>query len=184
MIYQFNVSYVSVEDRLLFKISTTDALEYRLWLTRALVEKTLNLLVPLMDAPEFSRVTVGVAPTAQANNQRPAADPVSGSAKAIATEGASMDLELKSVLGKEAVLVQSMHFSKGVEMTQLKMSLVNGQLLTLQLTQDMFSQLRTILLKATVNIEDLLKAAAPETAPGKSREKQAAISQNLVKPLH
>lgn len=95
-----------------------------------------------------------------------------------------MDLELKSVLGKEAVLVQSMHFSKGVEMTQLKMSLVNGQLLTLQLTQDMFSQLRTILLKATVNIEDLLKAAAPETAPGKSREKQAAISQNLVKPLH
>ena len=91
-----------------------------------------------------------------------------------------MDLELKSVLGKEAVLVQSMHFSKGVENDPAKkVSLVNGQLLTLQLTQDMFSQLRTILLKATVNIEDATQGGGPRNS---AREKPGKTSRDFAKP--
>lgn len=48
-LHQINVSYSSVEDRLLLRISTQAAAEYRIWLTRRFTELLMGLLNKEMD---------------------------------------------------------------------------------------------------------------------------------------
>lgn len=43
MITQLNATYVPLEDRVLFKLNTVDSNEFRLWLTRNMVQEIMNL---------------------------------------------------------------------------------------------------------------------------------------------
>lgn len=61
-LYQINVSYVPVEDRLLMRVSTTSGDEYRVWFTRRYASLLMGLLRREMEQ-------YGGAPTLAANDE-------------------------------------------------------------------------------------------------------------------
>ena len=48
-IHQMNITYSATQDRLLLRVSTTQAQEFRIWLTRRFVKLLLGLLVKEID---------------------------------------------------------------------------------------------------------------------------------------
>ena len=100
-LHQFNLEYNSEQDRLLFRMSTRDGTEIRLWFTRRFVRRLWGLLIKLLERdPHVAAQTDPVAKKSVVAFQRDSA---------ITQSDFSKNFEEKSApalpLGEEPVLV-------------------------------------------------------------------------------
>ena len=131
-ITQFNASYVADEDRVLFRFNTSTSQEYRLWLTRVMVRELLAL-------GEQAAVAVVAREHAQAIAE------FKQQTQAQATQFTSFVPATQFPLGADPVLVKRVRFTMDKQTMALQFELQRGQVLTMQLTEEMVVKLRVLL---------------------------------------
>ena len=136
MITQLNVTYVPLEDRVLFKLNTADSNEFRLWLTRNMVQEIMSLCTAA--AVKFEELK---HPAAQARSI--------AEFKQQAVEQATTFSEYKPAaicpLGENPILVNKLQMRIEDAQYVLIFGLVIGKDLTLRLNDDLLSKTRLLL---------------------------------------
>lgn len=136
MITQLNATYVPLEDRVLFKLNTADSSEFRLWLTRNMVQEIMTLC--LAAAVKFEELK---HPAAQAKSI--------AEFKQQAVEQATTFTEYKPAafcpLGQDPVLVNKLQMRIEEGQYVLIFGLVIGKDLTLRLNDDLLAKTRLLL---------------------------------------
>jgi hypothetical protein len=136
MITQLNATYVPLEDRVLFRFSTRDGAEYRLWLTRALVAGVLRACGDVA-----VKVAAAEHPVAYAKE----ISDFKQNAVAKATQFTEFKPAAVLPMGEVPVLVQGVNFTLEGAIFALAFSLVTHQTITLRLNDDLFAKFRLLL---------------------------------------
>jgi len=135
-ITQFNASYVGDEDRVLFRFNTSTSQEYRLWLTRVMVRELLAL---------GEQAAVAVVAREHASEHAQAIAEFKQQTQAQATQFTSFVPATQFPLGADPVLVKRVRFTMDKQTMALQFELQRGQVLTMQLTEEMVVKLRVLL---------------------------------------
>ncbi|WP_408597074.1 hypothetical protein [Limnohabitans sp.] len=135
-ITQFNASYVGDEDRVLFRFNTTKSQEFRLWLTRAIVRDLLTL---------GAQAAVAVVAREHPPEQAKAIAEFKQQTQAQSAKFTTFTPATQFPLGAEPVLVKRVRFTLDKTHSALEFELQRGQVLTMQLTEQMVGQLRVLL---------------------------------------
>lgn len=106
-LHQFRIEYSAEEDRLLFRISTTDAAEVRLWLTRRFVKRFWQALGKLVERdPSVAAQTDPLAKQSLVAFQRETAVAKTDFSQPYVAKG-----EVKQLLGEAPMLVTKLKAS-------------------------------------------------------------------------
>ena len=141
-IAQINASYVPSEDRVLFRFNTTQDAEFRLWLTRRVVQLLLEHLQALAMAPVVQQHGPAAAPAVAAFRQASAQDKARYS---------DFQPARQLPLGAEPVLVNSfqwtpaMNAPRGAVAGELRLLLAHQQTLKLPMNESLLRQIVMLL---------------------------------------
>jgi hypothetical protein len=156
-ITQFNATYVAEEDRVLFRFNTSQSQEYRLWLTRAVVRSILAL---------GAQASVAVLAREHPPEQAKAIAEFKQQAKVEQAQFTTFVPATNFPLGAEPILIQHARIQLMDKATALELVMPKGQLLTMNLNEDMIAQLRlllqTIAQRAQWGLDSPGVAATPE----------------------
>jgi hypothetical protein len=173
-IRQLNASYVAEEDRVMFRFTTAQNEEYRLWLTRAVLSVLMQQTRALAVKKLAHDHSVQQAKEVAQFNQQALQQAVSYTQ----FEGAT-----RLPLGAEPVLVKGVQASVQDAAAVLVLQLSRGQILSLKLGDDLLGKLELLLDKMNVAARWALPADAvslkPEAtgvdADGQTADERAAI---------
>jgi hypothetical protein len=132
-INQINFSYVPLEDRLLFKVNTTDKTECRMWLTRAMSLRLSNLLGEAVKIglrhkqPGLAQSTI----EAMEDFRREAVLARTDYKTTFTSEGASFPL------GQQPILVADIILDNSAEIPAISFQLATGQRIALSVDHDL-----------------------------------------------
>ena len=135
-ITQFNASYVGDEDRVLFRFNTSKSQEFRLWLTRAIVRDLMTL---------GAQAAVAVVAREHPPEQAKAIAEFQQQTQAQSAKFTTFTPAPQFPLGADPILVKRVRFTLDKATTALEFELQRGQVLTMQLTEQMVRQLRVLL---------------------------------------
>ena len=135
-ITQFNATYVAEEDRVLFRFNTSQSQEYRLWFTRAVVRSILAL---------GAQASVAVLAREHPPEQAKAIAEFKQQAKVEQAQFTTFVPATNFPLGAEPILIQQARIQLMDKATALELVMPKGQLLTMNLNEDMIAQLRLLL---------------------------------------
>jgi hypothetical protein len=156
-ITQFNATYVAEEDRVLFRFNTSQSHEYRLWFTRAVVRSILAL---------GAQASVAVLAREHPPEQAKAIAEFKQQAKVEQAQFTTFVPATNFPLGAEPILIQQARIQLMDKATALELVMPKGQLLTMNLNEDMIAQLRlllqTIAQRAQWGLDSPGVAATPE----------------------
>lgn len=181
-IRQLNASYVAEEDRVMFRFTTAQNEEYRLWLTRAVVgvlmQQTRALAVKKLAQDHSVQQAKAVAQFKQQALQQ--------GVSFTQFEGAA-----RLPLGAEPVLVKGVQASVQDAVAVLVLQLSRGQSLSLKLGDDLLGKLELLLDKMndaarwalTSDSAAVIPGASVSDADGPKADDQSAVSPGS-KVLH
>ena len=153
-IKQLNASYVSAEDRVVMRVTTTDDKEYRLLLTRAKLRELLGLLrMEQLTAVAKEHLTPMAADIAEFKQQFEL-----NNAKFTAFEPAS-----QLPLGDQPLMVRKVDINRQDTKEVLELHLA-GKLLKLPLTEELSRQIVVVLQTIADQARWDLPATLPQTA--------------------
>jgi hypothetical protein len=136
---QFNATYVAEEDRVLFRVTTREGEEFRLWLTRARVAELLALgakaAVVKLEREQVELLPQQVKAVAEFKQQT-----VKQS-----TQFTEFEPATRLPLGAEPLLVKTMKMELQEQILAVHLEVSAGRVLTLRLDDDMASKLRILL---------------------------------------
>jgi hypothetical protein len=135
-ITQFNATYVSDEDRVLFRFNTNESQEFRLWLTRVIVRDLLAL---------GAQAAVAVVAREHPPQQAKAIAEFKQQTQAQTTQFTTFVPATQFPIGADPLLVKHVRFTLEKTHCSLQLELQRGQVLTMQLTEQMVGQLRLLL---------------------------------------
>ena len=135
-ITQLNATYVPEEDRVLFRFNTTESFEYRVWLTRSVVKDIVVI---------GAQASVAVLSTTHAPEQAKAIAEFKQQAKAENPQFTTFTPSTKYPMGVEPILVHKASFVLQAQGSVLEFILTKGQVMKIQLTEDMIGQIRLLL---------------------------------------
>lgn len=135
-ITQFNATYVAEEDRVLFRFNTSQSQEYRLWLPRAVVRSILAL---------GAKASMAVLARGHQSEQAKAVEEFKQQAKVAQAQFTTFVPATHFPLGTEPLLIQQARIKLMDKSTALELVMPKGQLLTMNLNEDMMAQLRLLL---------------------------------------
>ncbi len=135
-ITQFNATYVAEEDRVLFRFNTSESQEYRLWFTRAVVRSILTL---------GAQASVAVLARQHPPEQAKAIAEFKQQTKEAQAQFTTFVPASNFPLGTEPRLIQQARIKLMDKATALELVMPKGQLLTMNLNEDMIAQLRLLL---------------------------------------
>ena len=136
---QFNATYVQEEDRVLFRLTTTQGDEFRLWLTRARVREMLAL------GEKAAEMKVATQEETVLPQQARAVAEFRQEAAKASTQFTEFEPAAKLPLGAEPLLVRSVRMELEGALVALHLDVPAGRVLTLRLNDDMASKLRILL---------------------------------------
>jgi hypothetical protein len=178
-IRQLSASYVSEEDRVMFRFTTSQHEEYRLWLTRAVVGQLIwqlkNVAVQALAQQGHVHEAKAVAEFRQ--------QAIEQTAQYTEFEGAP-----RLPLGAEPVLVRSAQAQLSPGAAALLLGLPAGRQLTLQLGDDLQGKLRLLMQRMNESARWGLPLEAPAATAQASLpppgEDAATTSTSTPKVLH
>lgn len=135
-ITQFNATYVAEEDRVLFRFNTSQSQEYRLWLTRVVVRNILAL---------GAQASVAVLAREHPPEQAKAVAEFKQQAKVEQAKFTTFVPATHFPMGADPILVHQARVSLKEKATALELVMPKGQVMTMNLTEDMMAQLRLLL---------------------------------------
>lgn len=153
-IRQFNASYVAEEDRVLFRLTTTEGEEFRLWLTRVRVSEILAL-GERAAVVKVARVESNLLP-----QQAQAVAEFKQQAAKQSTQFTEFQPAQKLPLGAEPLLVKGLRMEMQDQAVVLHMEVSAGRMLSLKLNDDMVAKLRILLEKISENARWQIHAAS------------------------
>ena len=155
-IRQLNASYVREEDRVLLRLATHKREEYRLWLTRAVMESLLQLLTNLSVRSKQQELVVQQAWAMVASSQK---QPQQASFKG----SANLPLGAEPVLVKWAQVIAATDQAASVaEHPELLLQLGQSKRLTLRMSDELTGKLQVLLQQMNEVAAWNLRALAPE----------------------
>ena len=176
-ITQFNATYVAEEDRVLFRFNTSQSQEYRLWFTRAVVRSILAL---------GAQASVAVLAREHPPEQAKAIAEFKQQAKVEQAQFTTFVTATNFPLGAEPILIQQARIKLMDKATALELVMPKGQLLTMNLTEDMIAQLRLLLQTIAQRADWGLAGPALATSEPESEQKLATdpATNASTKVLH
>ncbi|WP_146178957.1 hypothetical protein [Limnohabitans sp. Jir61] len=144
-IRQFNATYVSEEDRVLFRLTTLSGEEYRLWLTRFRVSEILAMGEKAA-VVKVAQVEVNLLP-----QQAQAVAEFKQQTAKQSTQFTEFQPAQRLPLGAEPLLVKGLKMEVQEQSVVLHMEVSAGRVLSLKLNDDMVSKLRILLEKISEN---------------------------------
>lgn len=133
---QLNATYVPEEDRVLFRFNTSESFEYRLWFTRAVVRDILAIA---------QQASVAVLAKHHPPEQAKAIAEFKQQAKLENPQFTTFTPSTKYPMGAEPILVHRATIVLQNPGSSLELTLVKGQVMKIQLTEDMIGQIRLLL---------------------------------------
>jgi hypothetical protein len=175
-ITQFNATYVAEEDRVLFRFNTSQSQEYRLWFTRSVVRHILAL---------GEKASVTVLAREHPLEQAKAIAEFKQQAKVEQAQFTAFVPATHFPLGAEPILVHQARMNVNDKTTALELVMPKGQVMTMNLTEEMVAQLRlllqTIAQRAHWGVDDKPMLASQSTEADTSANAEAhATSGNKV----
>ena len=137
-IKQFNGSYIVAEDRLMFRFSTDDDMEFRLWFTRFI---TLNLLQAIHQLTQLSLERQHRSEVAQAVQEFQEEAKESTDLNELYQEASNLPL------GQEPILVTGLNLSEAENVFSIDFQLVGGQNLNIKLPMPAVQSMALLLSK-------------------------------------
>jgi hypothetical protein len=144
-IRQFNATYVSEEDRVLFRLTTLSGEEYRLWLTRFRVSEILAMGEKAA-VVKVAQVEVNLLP-----QQAQAVAEFKQQTAKQSTQFTEFQPAQRLPLGADPLLVKGLKMEVQEQSVVLHMEVSAGRVLSLKLNDDMVSKLRILLEKISEN---------------------------------
>jgi len=135
-IKQLNASYVPEEDRVLFRFTTLENQEYRLWLTRSVIKEILSIGV---------QASVAVLAKEHTPEQAKAIAQFKQKTNAENAQFTTFEPAANFPIGGVPLLVHQCKLSLQAEQMTLQFELPKGQVIGLKLTEEMISQMRILL---------------------------------------
>lgn len=172
-ITQFNATYVAEEDRVLFRFNTSQSQEYRLWFTRSIVRQILAL---------GEKASVVVLERTHPPEQAKAIAQFKQQVTAEQAQFTSFVPATHFPLGAEPVLIHQVRANVKEKITALEFVMPKGQVLTMNLTDEMVSQLRLLLETISQRVQWGLQVFA--SAPTEPTQTSQALPLIQDKVLH
>ena len=135
-IKQLNASYVPEEDRVLFRFTTLQNQEYRLWLTRSVIKEILSI---------GAQASVAVLAKEHPPEQVKAIAQFKQKTNAENAQFTTFEPAANFPIGGLPLLVNRCKLSLQSNTMTLEFLLVKGQVIGLKLTEEMISQMRILL---------------------------------------
>jgi len=174
-ITQFNATYVLEEDRVLFRFNTSQSQEYRLWLTRVVVRNILAL---------GAQASVAVLAREHPPEQAKAIAEFKQQAKAEQAKFTTFVPATNFPLGADPILVHQARLMVKENATALELVLPKGQVMTMNLTQDMVDQLRLLLQTIGERAQWVLDAPVQVRVEAEQRLATDPVPKDGTKVLH
>ena len=173
-ITQFNATYVAEEDRVLFRFNTSQSQEYRLWFTRGVVRSILAL---------GAQASVAVLAREHPPEQAKAIAEFKQQAKAEQVQFTTFVPATNFPLGTEPILIQQARIKLMDQATALELVMPKGQLLTMNLNEEMIAQLRLLLQTIAQRAQwglDRVAGAPSESEQKLSADQTSSLSSKVL----